>query len=84
MSRREVIYIAGLIIVAALLLANLLRPSQPQAFNLPEGGTPQVSISAAGDSAWAFIGNRVYFVSLKTRGELRERIINVIDNQKLE
>jgi len=84
MLRRDVIYISVLVVVAALLLANLLRPAQPQAFNLPEPAGRNVSISAAGDSAWVIVGNRVYFLSLKTRGELSDRVIRVIDDQQLE
>jgi hypothetical protein len=84
MNRKDVLYIAGLVLVAALLLANLLRPGQPQAFSLPESPGPEVAISSAGDSAWAIVGNKVYFVSLKTRSELPDRIINVIDDQVLK
>lgn len=84
MSRRDIIYTVGLVLVAALLLANLFRPGQPQAYDLPEAPGPDVAISAAGDSAWAIVGNKVYFVSLKTRGELPDRIINVIDGKELK
>ena len=84
MLRRDVLYISAFVVVAALLLANLLRPTQPQAFTLPEPAGQTVSISAAGDSAWVIIGNKVYFLSLKTRGELSDRIIRVIDHQQLQ
>jgi hypothetical protein len=84
MGRKDVFYIAGLVIVAVLLLANLFRPGQPEAFTLPDVPGPEVAISAAGDSAWAIVGNRVYFVSLKTRSELPNRTINVINSKDLK
>jgi hypothetical protein len=84
MNRKDMFYTAGLVVVAALLLANLFRPGQPEAFTLPEPPRPEVAISAAGDSAWAIIDNKVYFVSLKTRSELPDRIINVINSKELK
>jgi len=70
-------------VIAALLLANLLRPGSPAAYNLPETPIP-VSISASGDSAWAIVGNRVYFVTLKSPGDIPRRIISQIDAQELK
>ena len=64
MTRKDVFYIVGMVVLAALLLANLLKPGQPQAFDLPDSKGPDVAISSAGDSAWAIVGNKVYFVSL--------------------
>jgi len=43
-----------------------------------------VAISAAGESAWAIVGNRIYYVSLKSRGELTNRTITVIDDEDLK
>jgi len=83
MSRRDAFYLLGFVVLAGLLLANLLKPGVPQAFSLPEGGGPNVAISASGDSAWAIVGNRVYFVTLKPRGEVPNRTISVIDNEDL-
>ncbi len=82
MTRRDLVYLVGMVLVAALLLANLIRPTQPEAYALPETG-PAVAISAAGDSAWAIVGNRVYFVSLKTRSELQDTTIRVIQAKDL-
>ena len=84
MTRKDVFYIVGMVVLAALLLANLLKPGQPQAFDLPDSGGPDVAISSAGDSAWAIVGNRVYFVSLKTRSELDDRIIRIIKTKDLK
>lgn len=84
MTRREWIYLGGFLALGALLLANLLRPESPQAFTLPEPAGPPVAIAAAGDSAWAIVGNRVYYVSLKSRGELANRTITVIDDEDLK
>lgn len=85
MSRKDLFYTVGLIVVAALLLANLLRPVQPQAFTLPEPPGPDVAISAAGDSAWAIVGDTVYFVTLKNRSELpaSARNISLISSRQL-
>jgi hypothetical protein len=83
MSRRELLYLVGFVVLAGLLLANLMKPGVPAAFDLPEGGGPNVAISAAGDSAWAIVGNKVYFVTLKTRGETPNRTITVIDDENL-
>jgi len=49
MSRKDLFYTLGLLVVAALLLANLLRPATLGAYNLPEGSAP-VAIAASGDS----------------------------------
>jgi len=84
MSRKEFLFGVGMGAVGALLLANLLRPEAPIAYTLPEPAGPPVSISAAGDSAWAIVGNRVYYLSLKSRGELKNRIIYLIDDEELK
>lgn len=81
--RRDLWYLAGFVLLATLLLANLLRPGTPQAFSLPEPSGPQVSISAAGDSAWAIVGNKVYFVTLRSRADVPSRTITVIGDQEL-
>jgi hypothetical protein len=81
--RKDLWYLAGFVLVAALLLANLLRPGAPHAFSLPEPPGPPVSISAAGDSAWAVVGNKVYFVTLRSRAELPSRTITVVGVQEL-
>lgn len=83
MTRKDLLYLTGMVVIAALLLANLLRPGQPQAFDMPSGA-PGVAISSSGDSAWAMVGSTVYFVSLKTRSELDDRIIRVIKAKDLE
>ncbi|MHB8765446.1 MAG: hypothetical protein ACYDA8_14090 [Deferrisomatales bacterium] len=83
MCRRDLVYLAGLTVVAALLLANLLRPGVPEAFTLPDSPAPPVAIAAAGDSAWAIVGQKVYYVTLKTRGEVQNRTITVIDDEEL-
>lgn len=83
MKRKDLLYLVSFVVLAALLLANLLRPGQPQAFTLPEGAGPGVAISAAGDSAWAIVGNKVYFLTLRPRGEVPNRIINLIDDEEL-
>ncbi|GAB4266529.1 MAG: hypothetical protein Kow0092_19490 [Deferrisomatales bacterium] len=84
MSRKDLLYLTGMVVIAALLLANLFRPGQPQAFTLPESSGPDVAISASGDSAWAIVGNKVYFLSLKSRSQLPERIIYVINSEELK
>lgn len=87
MNRKDLLYLAGVVIVGALLLANLLKPTAPHAYDLAQGqaGVP-VQISAAGDSAWAIIGNKVYYLSLRSRSELSagQRSIKVIDSSSLE
>ena len=86
MTRKDLVYFAGLVVVGALLFANLLKPSQPQAFTLPDPPAnpgPSVAISAYQDSAWVVVGNKVYYVSLKSRGEVENRTINVIDDEQL-
>ena len=83
MARKELLYLVGFLVLAGLLLANLFKPEAPRAFDLPETAGPCVAISAAGDSAWAIVGNKVYFVTLKTRGEIPNRTISVIDDQDL-
>jgi hypothetical protein len=84
MKRHELVYLGGIVALGALLLANLLKPGTPQAFSLPEPQGPPVAISAAGESAWAIVGNRIYYVSLKSRGELTNRTITVIDDEDLK
>jgi len=84
MNRKDLFYLAGLVVVSVLLLANLLRPTSPAAFDLPASVGAPVAISAAGDSAWAMIGNKVYFLTLKNRSELPNRMINQIDAQELK
>lgn len=84
MTRTDIAYTAALLVVGGLLLANLLRPTSPAAFDLPAGpGTP-VSISAAGDSAWAIAGNKVYYLTLRPRGEIANRSISQIAVQDLK
>ncbi|MDF1552306.1 MAG: hypothetical protein P1P84_04545 [Deferrisomatales bacterium] len=86
MTRKDLAYFAALVVVGALLFANLLKPSQPLAFTLPEapvGAGPGVAISGDQDSAWVVVGNTVYYVSLKSRGEVEKRTINVIDDEVL-
>ena len=84
MSRKEWFFAAGMAVLALLLLANLLRPGTPVAYTLPGPAGPPVAISATGDSAWAIVGNRVYFLSLRSRSELKNRIIYLIDDQELK
>ena len=86
MTRKDLFYLSVLVLVGALLFANLLKPSQPQAFTLPEaptGAGPSVAISADQDSAWVVLGNKVYYVSLKSRAEVEKRTITVIDDELL-
>ena len=86
MTRKDLAYFAALVVVGALLFANLLKPSQPQAYILPEpppGPGPDVAISADKDSAWVVVGNVVYYISLKSRSEVENRTINVIDAEQL-
>lgn len=84
MNRKDLFYAVGFFLLACLLLANLFRPEPLNAFNLPENPGQPVSISANGDSAWALVGNKVYFLSLKTRSELSNRIISMIDDEELK
>ncbi|MBE0616507.1 MAG: hypothetical protein IH608_01085 [Proteobacteria bacterium] len=83
MNRKDLVYLAGFVVLATLLLGNLFKPDAPQAFTLPEAVGPAVAISSSGDSAWAIVGNRVYFVSLKNRGEIPNKTITVIDDEEL-
>ena len=83
MTRRELVLTSALVVLAALLLANLLRPVAPQAYDLvPQA--PPVAISSSGDAAWALIGNRIYYVSLRQRGEVTNRTITQIDALELK
>lgn len=84
MTRRESFTFAGFVVLAALLVANLLSPGKPHAFGLPEAGGPAVAVSAAGDSAWVVVGTKVYYVTLKARGEISSRTITVIDDEELK
>ena len=87
MDRKDTLYLLGLVVVAGLLLANLLRPTAPYAYDLTPGQVPApVSISAAGDSAWAIIGTNVYYVTLRQRSELPagRRSITTITSKSLE
>ncbi len=86
MTRKDLAYFAALVVVGSLLFANLLKPSQPLAFTLPEapaGAGPSVAISADQDSAWVVVGNKVYYVSLKSRAAVENRTITVIDDELL-
>ncbi len=86
MTRKDLAYFAALVVIGALLFANLLKPTQPQAYTLPDpppGPGPSVAISADQDSAWVVVGNTVYYVSLKSRGEVEKRTINIIDDELL-
>jgi hypothetical protein len=86
MTRKELTLSAALVVIGALLFANLLRPSAPRAFTLPEApgsSGPNVAISADEDSAWVVVGNKVYYVSLRSRGEVENRTITVIDDELL-
>ena len=82
MNRRDVFFAVGMVLIGVLLVASLLRPSSPAAFELPATGIP-ASISAAGDSAWVLMGNKVYYLTLRPRGEVSNRIISQIDVQEL-
>lgn len=87
MKRSELLYLGGVVLVAALLIANLFKPTAPHAYDLQSGGGEMpVQISASGDSAWAIIGTKVYYLSLRSRAELPagQRSINVIDSRSLE
>ena len=86
MTRKDFAYCTALAVIGALLFANLLRPAQPQAFTLPAAPAapgPSVAISADKDSAWVVVGNKVYYVSLKSRAEVTSRTITVIDDEEL-
>ena len=83
MTRRDLALSVAAAVLAALLLANLLRPVAPQAYDLPPQGPP-VALSSSGDAAWALIGNRIYYVSLRQRGEVTSRTITQIDALELK
>lgn len=86
MTRKDFAYGAALVVIGALLFANLLRPVEPQAFTLPAAPAapgPGVAISADQDSAWVVVGNKVYYLSLKSRAEVTSRTISVIDDEEL-
>lgn len=87
MGRREVVFVLGVVVVSALLIANLLKPDTPHAYEMTakEAGQP-LAISASGDSAWAIVGNKVYYLSLRSRSEFPagQRTINVIDSKAME
>lgn len=84
MGKKDMVYLAGTALIAVLLAANLLKPTAPLAA-APDERVP-VAISAAGDSAWAVVGNRVYYVSLRARNDFPSdnRTIKVIDAKNLE
>ncbi|MBI5014056.1 MAG: hypothetical protein HZB55_01000 [Deltaproteobacteria bacterium] len=84
MSRKDLVYIVGLVVIAALLLANLFRPTAPAAYELPPGPAGSAAISAAGDAAWVLLGNRVYYLSLRSRADVTNRTITQIDVQELK
>lgn len=84
MTRRDLLLTAGLLTVGALLLANLLRPVGLAAYELPVPTGAPVSISSAGDSAWALVGNKVFYLTLRPRGDVTNRTINLIDSQDLK
>lgn len=83
MTRRDLLLTAGLLTVGALLLANLLRPVGIAAYDLPAPAGAPVAISSAGDSAWALVGNKVFYLSLRPRGDITNRTINLVDAQEL-
>lgn len=83
MTRANLWFTAALLLVGGLLLVDLLRPASPVAFDLPAGAGTPVAISASGDSAWAIVGNRVYYLTLRPRGEVPNRSISQIDAQEL-
>jgi hypothetical protein len=86
MTRKDLVFFSALIVVGALLFANLFRPSPIQAYTLPdapENAGPNVAISADKDSAWVVVGNKVYYVSLKSRSAVENRTITVIDDEVL-
>lgn len=87
MTRKDIAYFTGIILIAALLIANLIRPTAPYAYEIPESRSlPPVMISGTGDSAWAVVGDKIYYLSLRARSELPtgQRTINVIDTRVLE
>lgn len=84
MNRKDFLYAIGFLLLSALLAANLFRPEPLGAFNLPASAGQQTAISASGDSAWAIVGNKVYFLSLKNRSELPDRVIYMIDDEELK
>lgn len=85
MERRDVLYIAGMALVSGLLIANLLKPGTPYAADSSRDAQP-VAISAAGESAWAIVGNKVYYMTMRNRSDLPsgQRSINVIDGRPVE
>lgn len=86
MTRKDLFYFGGLIIIGALLFANLLRPTQPQAYTLPDpppGPGPAVAVAGNSESAWVVIGNKVFFVSRRSRADIDQRVIYVIDEEEL-
>lgn len=87
MGRKEMVFVLGVLVVSALLIANLLKPTAPHAYEMTakEAGQP-LAISAAGDSAWAIVGNKVYYLSIRSRSEFPagQRTINVIDAKAIE
>ncbi len=88
MSKKDFVYLAGIFVVSALLILNLFKPTAPHAYTLPQGSgsSVPVDISASGDSAWAIIGDKVYYLSMRSRSELPsgQTRINVIDSKNLD
>ena len=85
MDRKDIFYIVGMVVVAVLLIANLFKPTAPHAAESQKDSAP-VAISAAGDSAWAIVGNKVYYMTLRNRSDMPsgQRSINVIDGRPVE
>ncbi len=84
MRANRIWIVGGLLLFAGLALGGLLGPAAPRAYELPRPPAPPVAISAAGDSAWAIVGNRVYYVTLRNRSEVTGRTIFVIGSKELK
>ena len=85
--RRDLCYFLGMLLVSALLVANLFKPTAPYAYDVSGGPeSVAVDIAATQDSAWVVAGNRVYYISLKERSQIpvKQRTINIIDATTLE
>lgn len=86
MTRKDYFYFGALVVVGALLFANLIRPVQPQAYVLPDPPKdpgPSVAVSGNAESAWVVVGTKVYFLSRRSRSDIDERTIFVIDDEDL-
>lgn len=89
MTRKDKVFLFGMMVVAALLVANLLKPTAPNAAETAGEAAyypVPTHISAAGDSAWAMVGNKVYYLSIRPRSDfpVTMRTINTIDSKVLE